>query len=325
MLVMKDPQKGTEVTNYRPIACLAMMWKLLTGMIAEKMYVHLAQNGLLVDEQEGCRKASRGTKDQLLIDKAILKKCRRLLTNLSMAWIDFRKTYDIVPHSWILKCMKMLGLARNMVTIMRNSMVNWKTVLTYRGNDLGEVKIKRGIFQGESLTPLLFVIIMLPLTLILCKRSAGYKIYKEMKVINPLLFMDDLKIYAASKDELDSLTQSVRLDKCAVLEMKRGRKKHSSGVELRSGASMREVEDVWYKYLGILQQDQTLNAKMKAKTGEEYIRWVNTLCRSKLNGGNLVLGINSWAVAVVRYGAGSWSGLKKSLQTWIGKHRRLCP
>ena len=71
MLVMKDPQKGTEVTNYRPIACLAVMWKLLTGMIAEKMYVHLAQNGLLVDEQEGCRKASRGTKDQLLIDKAI--------------------------------------------------------------------------------------------------------------------------------------------------------------------------------------------------------------------------------------------------------------
>ena len=155
------------------------------------------------------------------------------------------------------------------------------------------------------------MIIMLPLTLILCKRSAGYKIYKEMKVINHLLFMDDLKIYAASKDELDSLTQSVRifsknirmsygLDKCAVLEMKRGRKKHSSGVELRSGASMREVEDVWYKYLGILQQDQTLNAKMKAKTGEEYIRRVNTLCRSKLNGGNLVLGINSWAVAVVR-------------------------
>ena len=57
-----------------------------------------------------------------------------------------------------------------------------------------------------------------------------------------------------------------------------------------------------YKYLGIPQLDQTLNAKMKAKIGEEYIRRVKKLFRFKLNGGNLVLEINSWAVAVVRCG-----------------------
>ena len=153
VLVMKDPKKGTVVTNYRPIACLPMMWKLLTGMIAEEIYVHLAQNGLLVDEQKGCRKVSRGTKDQLLIDKEILKNCRRRLTNLSMAWI--------------LKCMDMVGVAGNVVTIIRNSMAKWKTVLTSGGKELGEVNIKRGIFQGDSLFPLLFVIMMLPLTLML--------------------------------------------------------------------------------------------------------------------------------------------------------------
>ena len=39
---------------------------------------------------------------------------------------------------------------------------------------------------------------------------------------------------------------------------------------------------------------------MKVKIREEYICQVKTLCRSKLDGGNLVLGVNSWAVAVVR-------------------------
>ena len=34
-------------------------------------------------------KVSRGTKDQLLVDKAILKTYRRRLTNLKMAWIDY--------------------------------------------------------------------------------------------------------------------------------------------------------------------------------------------------------------------------------------------
>ena len=37
--------------------------------------------------------AARGTKDQLLIDKAILKNYQRTY-NLS-AWIDYRKSYDM--------------------------------------------------------------------------------------------------------------------------------------------------------------------------------------------------------------------------------------
>ena len=30
-----------------------------------------------------------------------------------MAWIDYRKAYDFVPHNWILECLDMLGIADN--------------------------------------------------------------------------------------------------------------------------------------------------------------------------------------------------------------------
>ena len=118
--------------------------------MGEKLYQHLERNGLLTDEQKGCRKGSRGTKDQLLVDKVILKNCRRRLTNLS--WIDYKKACDMVPHSWILKCLEMVGAAKNMISIISNSMVNWKTVLTSGGMALGQVDIRRGIFQGDSVT-----------------------------------------------------------------------------------------------------------------------------------------------------------------------------
>ena len=167
--------------------------------MGERLYHHLERNGLLTDEQKG----SRGTKDQLLVDKAILKNCRRRFTNLSMAWIDYKKAYDMVPHSWILKCLEMIGAAKNMISIIRNSMVNWKTVLTSGRMALGQVDIRRGIFQSDSLSPLLFIVIMLPLTLVLRKMRAGYKLAKDMKPINHLLFMDDMKLYGASKDQLD--------------------------------------------------------------------------------------------------------------------------
>ena len=62
---------------------------------------HGKQN-LLPEEQKGCRRKSRGKKDQLLIDKTILKDCRKRRTNLAMAWIDYRKAYDFVPHSCII-------------------------------------------------------------------------------------------------------------------------------------------------------------------------------------------------------------------------------
>ena len=37
----KDPAKGSAVDNCRPIPCLSLMWKLITGMIADKMYCYL--------------------------------------------------------------------------------------------------------------------------------------------------------------------------------------------------------------------------------------------------------------------------------------------
>ena len=51
-LVMKDKDKGGQVTNFRPIACLPLLRKLLTGIIAEELYGHLEKEGLLPDRKE---------------------------------------------------------------------------------------------------------------------------------------------------------------------------------------------------------------------------------------------------------------------------------
>ena len=41
VLIQKDPAKGTVASNYRPITCLPLMWKLLSGIFAGKIYEHL--------------------------------------------------------------------------------------------------------------------------------------------------------------------------------------------------------------------------------------------------------------------------------------------
>ena len=149
VLCQKDPQKGNAADNYRPITCPPLIWKILTGVIAEEMYNYLEREKILPEEQKGCKRGSRGTKDQLLIDKTALNDCKKRHTNLSMAWIDYRKAYDLVPHSWVNECMEMFGITENLRKFLQKSMQRWRLSLTANGQDLGEVNVKRGIFQGD--------------------------------------------------------------------------------------------------------------------------------------------------------------------------------
>ena len=63
-------------------------------------------------------------------------------------------------------------------------------------SELGEVEIKRGIFLGDSVSPLVFVLSLIPLCLILRKGKAAYEFSKSKEKINHLLFMDGLKLYS---------------------------------------------------------------------------------------------------------------------------------
>ena len=76
--MQKDKEKGKSKTasNYRPITCLSLLWKLLAGVIAKELYGFLDTNLLLPQEQKGCRRKSRGTNDLLFIDKMIMREVK---------------------------------------------------------------------------------------------------------------------------------------------------------------------------------------------------------------------------------------------------------
>ena len=87
-LLQRDKSKGNIASKYRLVTCLPLMWKLLSGVIADQIYGHLDQQKLLPEEQKGCRKRSRGTNDLLYIDRAVIREVKSRKKNLAMAWID---------------------------------------------------------------------------------------------------------------------------------------------------------------------------------------------------------------------------------------------
>ena len=248
-----------------------------------------------------------------------------------MAWIDYKKAYDMVPHSWIIECLDLFGVAENIKSLLVNSMEKWKVMLCSGNSELGEVEIKRGIFQGDSLCPLVFVLALIPLSLILRKTKAAYEFSESKDKINHLLFMDDLKLYSRSEKGLDSLVQTVLvfsedigmefvIEKCAMLVIKKGK----IDIELPDGKVIKSLQKgESYKYLGILEADKFLEEKMKLNVPKEYIRRLRKVLKSKLNGGNLVRGVNAWAVSLLRYSAAFVSWRKSELEAIDGKTRKL--
>ena len=96
------------------------------------------------------------------------------------------------------------------------------------------IQIRRGIFQGDSLLPLLFCRALFPLTNKLNRADCGYQVHGTERKISHLLYMDDLKLLGRNENDLKNeikivhiisknLNMNFGLEKCARISLKRGR------------------------------------------------------------------------------------------------------
>ena len=97
---------------------------------------------MLPEKQNGCRKVSRETSDLLYINRAVVKEVKSRNKNLAMVWTDYKKAYDMVPHSSIIECLDLCGVAENIESLLVKSMGKWKAMLCSGNSELGKVEIK---------------------------------------------------------------------------------------------------------------------------------------------------------------------------------------
>ena len=115
----------------------------------------------------------------------------------------------MVPYSWILESFEFVQPS-DILEFVKRSMADWQTELTSCRERLANVIIMRGLFYCDSLSRLLFVICMIPLTHVLSKAKAIYTLGGGEK-INHLLFMVDLKLYGKSENEIKGLLSTAEV------------------------------------------------------------------------------------------------------------------
>lgn len=68
-----------------------------------------------------------------------------------------RKSHDMVPHSWILKCHDILGISNQIAVLLEDIMRSRSVKLICGYESPGQVHMERGIFKEDSLSPLCYV------------------------------------------------------------------------------------------------------------------------------------------------------------------------
>ena len=298
-ILIPKSEETNKPKNYRPITCLSTFYKIIISIIKNRIH-HLTSKNMLPMEQKGCKKGSYGCKDQLLINKAILEEAKKKRKNLSTAWIDYKKAFDSIPHDWIIKCLKMYKIFPIAINFLKESMEKWKTsVILYRQE--GKLKfrkfnLKRGIFQSDSLSPLLFCLTLAPLSTLLNEAGYGYKTKAENKV-NHLLYMDDLKTFVKNDNEQTGILNTVKkfsddinmdfgLEKCSKTTFIKGKLTNWQNVQLDINTTIKDLEPgEAYKYLGM--------DKMKEKIRKEFLRRIRSIMKTELNAKNIIIEIKN--------------------------------
>ena len=124
-----------KAENYRPIALQNCMYKLYTGILVEFITDHCEINNIITLEQAVGKRGSWGCIDQFLINSMIYEEITQHRRNLTTVWLDYKKAFDSVPHSWIIEALKLAGIQSIVVRNIEMLMRKWRTKMYMHGID----------------------------------------------------------------------------------------------------------------------------------------------------------------------------------------------
>ncbi|KAI2795587.1 hypothetical protein BLOT_016634 [Blomia tropicalis] len=296
LIAKKENANSPE--DLRPITCLPSIYKLVSKVVAELVNEMCELNGLIADNQMGTKRKCQGAKEQAIINKLInLDNNNQLYT----CWIDIKKAFDSVRHEYLIDCLVRINMPENIIAFVSRMLIHQNTELMINQESIGNAKIESGIMQGDSLSPLLFVIAMEPLSRVLNNNCEQVEIRQSNFKRNHLSFIDDIKLLAKDEQTLSELCHYTR-ESLRMMGFNVNLQKSASNIESEEtfGDKLDDIEG--YKYLGVLEDSNNM-IKQENKTiiCEKLLKRVKALCDTKLNARNLFHALNEYAIATVNY------------------------
>ena len=312
MVIFFKKGNRKDIKNYRPICLLSNMYKLFTKIITTRLEKKLDENQ--PREQAGFR-SKYSTTDHIHAINQLKEKCREYNIPLCVAFVDYEKAFDSVQTQAILTSLQEQGIEDVYIEILKDIYTD-SSVTVHLHKESEKIRIKRGVRQGDTISPKLFTATLESIFRRLNWEHKGVKIDGEF--LSNLRFADDIFLCTETPQELQQMLQELS-DESRRMGLKMNIAKTKVMVVDNTPININNVliENVQgYVYLG---QHYSLKEKNQDKEIQRRIMagWAAYAKHRDIFKSNLAICLkrqvyNSCVLPAMTYGAETWTLTKQA-------------
>ena len=320
-LIIPIPKKGdlTIPNNYRGISLSPIAAKIYNKLLLNRILP--AIDPILRKNQNGFR-PGRSTISQVLVLRRIIEEIKRCNREAYLVFVDFRKAFDSIHRETMFEILHLYGIPDAIIEAVK-SLYSGSESCVFTSDGITELfSISSGILQGDTLAPLLFIIVLdyvLRTSVdsitdkglqIECRKSSRHpsKHVTDVDFADDLaLVSDNLKNAQALLASLESAANSVGLylndDKTEYIAITEN--EDVSGIQSSSGRFLKRVDD--FKYLGSFIMDSTKDFNTRKGMAWSACNKLSKIWESDLPNKIKIDVFQATVEPVLLYGSDTWT------------------
>ncbi|KAJ0866424.1 putative RNA-directed DNA polymerase [Helianthus annuus] len=187
----KDPQ---SLANFRPISLVGSIYKIISKVLANRLKAAI---GDLISPTQSAFLGGRNILDSPLIISETVAWAKKNKHGLFIFKVDFEKAYDSINWKFLFFLMECMSFPEKWICWMMGCLSSGTGSILVNGSPTDEFNFKRGLRQGDPISPFLFILAMEIITLFM-NRVMNAGLYQGIKfpndgpMLSHLCYADDV-------------------------------------------------------------------------------------------------------------------------------------
>ncbi|KAM9940608.1 hypothetical protein ACTFIT_007117 [Dictyostelium discoideum] len=158
-LIITIPKKGDPelIKNRRPITLANCIYKIHSKLINNRIIPILTK---VINHNQKGFVPGRFILDNIISMNELINYCNDKRINGIITLYDFEKAFDSISHGSILRSLQHINIPTNIINLIMNLLTKSEARIEINGRTTIPFEIKRGVKQGDPLSPTLFVLVI---------------------------------------------------------------------------------------------------------------------------------------------------------------------